>query len=86
MEIGAQMAARANGMIDKTDMETRALKMARHNLAGTLSRLGLMEPFANRSAADIDAIIESCVDGYQAAMIKLAAEKAADDLADEIPF
>jgi hypothetical protein len=66
-------------MIDKTELETQAIKAARRNLAEVLTELGLMAPFHDRSADEIDRIIEACVDGFQAAMRR-------ETLNDDIPF
>jgi hypothetical protein len=66
-------------MIDKTELEMQAIKAARRNLAEVLTELGLMAPFHDRSADEIDRIIEACVDGFQAAMRR-------ETLNDDIPF
>lgn len=71
-------------MIDKTNMEIQALKDARRLFAETLTELGLMPAFRDRSAAEIDRIIESCVDGFQESMRRQVA--ARDGMNDEIPF
>jgi hypothetical protein len=88
LDAGAALAKRMNGMIDKTDLEKQAIKDARRNFAEALTEFGLMAPFHDRKAAEIDRLIEACIDGFQESMQRLAAEKRAqdDELNDPIPF
>ena len=68
LTVGSAIARRNFGMIDKTDMELRAIREARRELAEALTEMGLMEAFLNRSGEDIDRLIEACVDGFQGSM------------------
>ena len=70
---GSALANRNNGMIDKTDMEQKAIRDARRFLAETLTELGLLAPFHERDTSDIDRIIEACVDGFQDSMQRQSA-------------
>lgn len=83
-DAGSALARRSAGVIDKTPMEERAVKDARRPLAEVLVELNLMAPFHDRSAIEIDRIIEACVDGFQASMQRQAAER--DPMSDPIPF
>jgi len=76
---GSENARRNSGMIKKTDMEARAIRETRRQLAEVLTQLGLMAPFFDRPAEDIDRVIEACIDGFQASM-----QRESDD--GEIPF
>ena len=79
LRAGAAIAKRNLGMIDKTKLETQAIKAARRDFADVLTELGLMPSFHERSADEIDRIIEACVDGFQQAMQRQA-------LSDDVPF
>ena len=58
------------------------------SFAEALTALGLMAPFFDRSAADIDQLIESAIDGYRAHLLRVSGQvrKALDETADPIPF
>ena len=71
-------------MIDKSAMELQAVKDARRPLAEVLVELNLMAPFHDRSAAEIDRIIEACIDGFQASLRRQVAKL--DPMSDPIPF
>lgn len=88
LDAGAALAKRMNGMIDKTDLEKQAIKDARRSFAEALTELGLMAPFFDRTASDIDRLIEACVDGFQESMQREAAARRVqdDELNDPIPF
>jgi hypothetical protein len=79
LDAGSALAGRNNGMIDKTDMEQQAIRDAQRYLAEALTELGLMEPFQERSAAEIDRLIEACIDGFQGSMQR-------QSLNDDVPF
>jgi hypothetical protein len=79
LTVGSAIARRNFGMIDKTDMETRAIRETRRAFADALTDLGLMDAFFDRPAEDIDGLIEACVDGFQTSM-----RRQSD--AGEIPF
>ena len=66
-------------MIDRTDMEIQAIKDARRFFAEVVAELGLMAHFHDRSAADIDQIIEACIDGFQDSMLR-------QSLNGDVPF
>ena len=83
-DAGGELARRSGGMINLTPMEAQAIKDARRPFAEVLTELGLLAPFHDRTAAEIDRIIATCVNGFQASMRRQAA--ARDPLDDEIPF
>ena len=75
-------------MIDKTARETQALRDARQDFAEALTALGLMAPFFDRSAAEIDQLIEAAVTGYVESMQRQGAqrERTGTPYDDPIPF
>ena len=76
-------------MIDKTAREAQAIRDARKLFAEALNSLGLMEPFANRTAAEIDQLIEAAVTGYIDSMTWQAIRKertGTDEINGNIPF
>ena len=87
-DIGAEIAKRNNGMIDKTARERQAIRDARASFAEALNSLGLMEPFFHRTPEDIDRLIEAAVTGYIDSMGRQAAhkERTGTVLDDPIPF
>jgi Family of unknown function (DUF6511) len=87
-QVGAAIARRSNGMIDKTARETQAIRDARHPFAEALTALGLMEPFLHRTAEEIDRLIEAAITGYVESMLRQGCvkERTGTPFDDEIPF
>jgi Family of unknown function (DUF6511) len=87
-QVGAEIAGRHNGMIDKTARETQAIKDARRLFGEALTALGLMEPFFHRTAEDIDRLIEAAVTGYVESMHRQAGipERTGIAFDDSLPF
>ena len=75
-------------MIDKTAREMQALKDARKPFAEALTNLGLMDAFYNRTAAEIDLLLEAAVTGFIESMQRQVAAKERNGqlLDDSIPF
>jgi hypothetical protein len=75
-------------MIDKTARETQALKDARRDFAEALTALGLMASFFDRTAAEIDQLIEAAVTGYVESMQRQAGqrERTGTTYDDPLPF
>jgi len=84
LDAGAALAERNDGMIDKTEMERQAIKDARRFFAEALTELGLMAPFLDRSADEIDRLIEAAIDGFQDSIQRQASDRVAFD--DPVPF
>ena len=78
-DAGAALAESHTGMIDKTELEQRALKDARRPFAEVLTELGLMEHFLDLSAEQVDRLIEAAVDGFRESL-------QAQALNDDIPW
>lgn len=87
-DAGSAIAERNNGMIDKTAREAQAIRDARALFAEALTDLGLMEPFFNRTATEIDRLIEAAVTGYVDSMLAQGAarERTGTTYDDPIPF
>ncbi len=87
-DAGIRIARKTHGMIDKTAREQQALKDARRPFADALTELGLMKPFYDRTAADIDRLIEAVVTGYIDSMQRQAGarERTGAELNDPLPF
>jgi hypothetical protein len=81
---GILLRGSGGSMIDKTALEKQAIKRARRNFAEALTELKLMSAFQNCTPAQIDQLIEACVDGFQASMQRQAGQQ--NPLDDEIPF
>ena len=75
-------------MIDKTAREMQALKDARKPFAEALTNLGLMDAFFNRTAAEIDLLLEAAVTGFVESMQRQGAVKERTGTAfdDPLPF
>ena len=84
MDAGCDRVDRRTGVIDKSRMESQAIKDARRFFAEVLAEMGLLAPFHDRTPAEIDRIIEACVDGFQDSMRRQAA--AHDPFDDPPPF
>ena len=86
LDIGADLATRNYGMIDKTAREAQAIADARQDFAEALSELGLMAPFFDRTAAEIDQLIEAAVTGYIDSMQAQGARPERDGRLPEYPI
>lgn len=74
---GAEHTDPETGVMSKsklTEMERAAIVDARASLCEILERLGLMAPFFDRSAEEIDAVIEACWRGCQVSMWRQSEE------------
>jgi hypothetical protein len=88
LDAGAALAKENDGMIDKTAREVQALKDARKPFAEALTELGLMDGFYNRTASEIDQLLEAAVTGFVESMQRQGAVKERTGTAfdDPLPF
>lgn len=88
LDHGTAWAKENNGMIDKTAREIQALKDARKPFAEALTNLGLMDAFYNRTAAEIDLLLEAAVTGFIESMQRQGGGKRRNPsfFDDDVPF